>query len=165
MTTAAKIAKTSTRPTRTSASPKPTILGEPCWTPDAIRRSITSIAQLDDKLTHYFLATHAPIDRISDETRKVTINEHEVFSRLLDPSRSDVLVVVHGEPGTGKSHLIRWLHLRCLYEQDQGRLHHIKPVLVERRTGSLKDALEQIIQQLPPEFAHHLTRVREAIRA
>lgn len=140
-----------------------TVLGQPCWTPEAIGRSITSVARLDPKLAHYFLATHAPINRIRDETRNVTIGEQDVFKRLLDPSRSDVLMVVHGEPGTGKSHLIRWLHLRCQYEQDQRRLQHIMPVLVQRRTGSLKDALEQIIDQLPREFAHHLTRIREAI--
>jgi hypothetical protein len=142
---------------------KPTVLGQPCWSPEAIGRSITSVARLDPKLAHYFLATHAPIDRVRDETRNITIGEHDVFKRLLDPTRSDVLIVVHGEPGTGKSHLIRWLHLRCQYEQDQGRLQHVMPVLVQRRTGSLKDALEQIVEQLPPAFAHHLTRVREAI--
>jgi hypothetical protein len=143
--------------------PKPTELGQPCWTSEAIARSITSVARLDPKLTHYFLATHAPIDRIRDETRDEMVNEHSVFKRLFDPSRNDVLMVVHGEPGTGKSHLIRWLHLRSQYEQDQGRLEQVMPVLVQRRTGSLKDALEQILEQLPPEFAHHLTHIRAAI--
>lgn len=143
--------------------PRPTTLGQPCWTADAVGRSITSVARLDKNLTHYFLATHAPVARIRDETRRVLVAEHDVFARLLDPSRSDVLMIVHGEPGTGKSHLIRWLHLRCQYEQAEGRLETLMPVLVQRRTGSLKDALEQIVDQLPAEFAHHLDRVRDAI--
>jgi hypothetical protein len=35
---------------------KPTELGQPCWSPEAIGRSITSVARLDPKLSHYFLA-------------------------------------------------------------------------------------------------------------
>ena len=37
------------------------------------------------------------------------------------------------------------------------------PVLVRRRNGSLKDALEQLVEQLPDEFIDYLRPIREAI--
>ena len=42
-------------------------------------------------------------------------------------------------------------------------LDKFKLVLVERGTGSLKDALQQIVVQLGPEFEKHVDRVRGAI--
>ena len=37
------------------------------------------------------------------------------------------------------------------------------PVLIRRRTGSLKDALEQLIEQLGPSYAKYLTPVKNAL--
>jgi hypothetical protein len=145
--------------------PVPRRLGLPCWRKENVADVIKVVARtsLDETSTRYFLATHAPIERIWDDLGGTLISESELFDRLLDPVHANVLALVQGEPGSGKSHLIRWLHLRLGLRRDRDEARDIVPVLVQRRTGSLKDALEQIIQQLPPEFERHLAQLREAI--
>lgn len=143
-------------------NPVPLRLGQPCWQSAAVARAVTVVANVSRDSSHYFLATHAPFTRVRDEINRSTLDEHEVLRRISDPANGQVLAVVHGEPGTGKSHLIRWLHLQYELERD-GRLAGVVPVLVQRRSGSLRDALEQIVEQLPPEYGHHIRTVREAI--
>ena len=44
------------------------------------------------------------------------------------------------------------------------KLENIVPVLVQRRNGSLKDALEQIVEQLPDKhFANFLEPISRAL--
>src|SRR3546814_14665944 len=64
---------------------------------------------------------------------------------LSDPSRSHAFCVVQGEPGSGKSHLIRWLFVNWLQSDD------IK-LLLQRADGSLEGALRQLWERLPSEF-------------
>lgn len=141
----------------------PTELGQPCWEKVNIPLAITSVAKMEQAQSHYFLACHAPIKRIYDDLRRKVINEQEFYDELFDSSRGNVLAIVHGDPGTGKSHLIHWLKLRCDSDVEGGIHGNFVPVLIQRRTGSLKDALDQMLQQLGEEFADHLTKVREAI--
>src|ERR1700728_913019 len=141
----------------------PEQLGKPCWRPEGVTKAISIIAQMDPSRSHYFLASHAPIRGIADERAKQHLDEEGIFRTIFDPSRNHLLAVVHGDPGTGKSHLIHWLKLRTDAEIQGGRLAKVVPVLIERRTGSLKDALDQMIHQLPSAFDRYLKPVSEAI--
>jgi hypothetical protein len=138
-------------------------LGQPCWERDAVPEAITSIAKVDVSQTHYFLASHAPIEHVRDDRTEEGLTEEEIFQMFLRGSPREVLALVHGNPGTGKSHLIHWLKLRCESALKKGELKKLVPVLIQRRTGSLKDALEQMINQLGEEFAVYLTPVQEAL--
>jgi hypothetical protein len=138
-------------------------LGQPCWKRDTVPEAITSIAKVDVSQTHYFLASHAPIEHVRDDRTEEGLTEEEIFQMFLKGSPREVLALVHGNPGTGKSHLIHWLKLRCESALKKGELKKLVPVLIQRRTGSLKDALEQMIHQLGEEFAVYLTPVQEAL--
>ena len=138
-------------------------LGEPCWKLENIEKAISHIAQLDKTRTHYFLASHSPIHFILDERLGNNLGEEEFFQMLFNNSRREELALVKGEPGTGKSHLIYWLKLRCQSAIETGELKNVVPVIIQRRAGSLKDALEQLIQQLPESFMHYLNPVRDAL--
>ena len=156
------------RPTAAAATgkddmPPVNTIGEPCWERASIKRAISTVARLDPQLADYFLATHAPFDHIWDERGNVKITETALFERLTNEGRANVWAVVYGEPGTGKSHLIRWLHLRCEIAKRDGTLQDIFPILMQRRTGSLRDALTQIVEQLPKEFETHLRYINSAI--
>lgn len=142
---------------------KPQKLGRPCWDKSNIPRAISSVAQVDVTQIDYFLASHSPIEGIINDNTGEVYSEESFFEQLLNPTHGEVLALIHGDPGTGKSHLIHWLKLRCDDALTQGELKSIVPVLVQRRSGSLKDALQQIVQQLPRGFDQYLTRISEAI--
>jgi hypothetical protein len=114
------------------------------------------------ELEPYFISTHASNERLRDRAG-AALTESDFYERLFARGRRNVFAVVRGDPGSGKSHLIRWLHLRCTLEIQEGRLGSVLPVLVQRRTGSLKDALTQIVEQLPNDYRRHLRQIEDAI--
>ncbi len=142
---------------------QPQSLGDPCWTASSSKQTISSLAVLDETRTHYFLASHTPIQHLKDVRTSEALGENDLYQRLFDSARPEVLGVVIGAPGTGKSHLINWLKLRCDHDLALGMKKEIIPVLVRRRNGTLKDALKQIVEQLPPSMRHHLREVESAI--
>jgi hypothetical protein len=115
--------------------------GQPCWNRDVVGEAITSIAKVDASQTHYFLASHTPIEHARDDRTDEGLTEEQIFQMFLKSSPREVLALVHGNPGTGKSHLIHWLKLRCESALKKAELKKLVPVLIQRRTGSLKDAL------------------------
>lgn len=148
--------------------PYPKTFGQPCWTRDQVGKVIpaAATARTNKESIPYFLAAHSPFRRIANlKAAGHTLSEEEVFAEVFTPARKQVAAFVTGEPGTGKSHLIRWLRLRAGYaaQQREAGLDRFKLVLVSRATGSLKDALTQIVSQLGEEFQQHLRRVQTAI--
>ena len=145
----------------------PSRFGAPCWDVENVDRAISRIAQVDASQTEYFLACHDPIDGLVDiQGREIT--EDEFFSDLFQKSYAETLAFVYGGPGTGKSHLIRWLQIRTEDAKEKSEISisgadDLNVVLVRRRTGTLKDALEQIIRQLPDQFESYLDPVNQAI--
>jgi hypothetical protein len=136
-----------------------------CWTRDGVAKALSNTANLTRSESHYFLTSHAPFRRIQNDRTGTYYNEGELFDALFRSSHRNVQAIVHGEPGSGKSHLIHWLKLRCEQEglTDSGFLD-FRSVLIERRNGSLKDALQQIVEQLGQDFAQYLESIRGAIR-
>ena len=141
----------------------PQRLGQPCWTGDNLDATIRTIAAMGDESASRFLATHAPISnvRIGDTDR--TLTDVKVFEHIIRLTGLENVVLVRGAPGTGKSHLINWVKLRYDHALKTGLLTDVLPVLVRRRTGSLKDALEQLVEQLPDRFHNYLEPVHSAI--
>ncbi len=138
-------------------------LGEACWKNENVEKSISHIAQLDATRSHYFLASHSPIQFIRNERLGKELSDEQLFQALFETGAHEQLILVQGEPGNGKSHLIYWLKLRCQYALETGELKDALPVIIQRRSGSLKDALDQLIRQLPTEFQHYLNPVKEAL--
>lgn len=136
-----------------------------CWTHEGVNRALSNTANLLESENHYFLASHAPFRRIRNDRSKNDLTEGGLFEALFGSSHRNVQAIIHGEPGCGKSHLIHWLKLRCEDEvATGGPLSDLRCVLIERRNGSLKDALQQMIDQLGEEFAPYLETVRAALR-
>src|SRR5690606_6761378 len=88
-----------------------------------------------------FLATHSPIrgfpvsgarhHEISEPT------EAGLLDALSDTDRTHAFCVVQGDPGSGKSHLIRWLAVHWPKGSDL-------VLLLQRADGSLQGALDQL---------------------
>ncbi|MEY9699495.1 hypothetical protein ABIE71_002238 [Bradyrhizobium diazoefficiens] len=110
-----------------------------CWDKDDADAMLRIEALgVDDTL---FLATHSPIRGFLVSGAK----RHEVSepteAGLLDTlcanDRSHAFCVVQGDPGSGKSHLIRWLAVHWPKGEDL-------VLLLQRADGSLQGALDQL---------------------
>lgn len=141
----------------------PKVLGQPCWTDANLEATVRTVAAMGDESASRFLATHAPMShiRIGDTDR--TLTDASVYDSIAKLSARENVVLVHGAPGTGKSHLINWVKLRYEHALETGQIANVLPILVRRRTGSLKDALEQLVEQLPEKFHRYLEPVQIAI--
>ena len=143
----------------------PEVPGEPCWSRESIESRLAPIAQLSDAKADWFLATHSPIQCLMSTGEHVS--EGALFEKLYGSAAPEQLVVIKGPPGAGKSQLINWLRLRFEDALSRGESRHagagkLRSVLIRRRSGSLKDALEQLVTQLP-EYVRFLADVKAAI--
>lgn len=119
-----------------------------CWTAQSAAAMFRVEALEGNEAT--FLATHSPIRGFSvsgaraDEIR--TRDERGVLGALTPPGVHHAFCVVEGEPGSGKSHLIRWLYVNWPNNGAD------RPLLLQRSDGSLEGALAQLRERLPSEF-------------
>ena len=81
-----------------------------------------------------FLATHVPMKKlyvtehltdhaeIPEQDKKHPKNEEEIYAQFMEGKENDQFVLVIGDSGTGKSHLIRWVpghkQQRCVLAQN-----------------------------------------------
>jgi len=143
----------------------PQSIGSTCWSSADVESRLAPIAQVSDEKTDWFLATHSPIKCLDSTGEFVT--EAALFDKLYHSAAPEQLVVIKGPPGAGKSQLINWLRLRYEDGLRRGESRHkgsgnLRTVLIRRRSGSLKDALEQLVSQLP-EYEKFLAEVKAAI--
>ena len=108
-----------------------------------------------------FLATHSPIQDFEvNGTRAAEVaarTESGLRDALAAPDTRHAFCVVEGEPGSGKSHLIRWMHLTWPFQEDL-------VLLIQRADGSLEGTLRQLRSALPPEHQHlleHIARTQD----
>lgn len=125
-------------------SDKPFLL---CWTAENARSIFrTEALEGNDAI---FLATHSPIKGFDvggrDQGEFTSRTEHEVLDTLSNTSRQHAFCVVQGEPGSGKSHLIRWLSVNWPHKTDL-------KLLLRRSDGSLEGAFRQLREKLGAEY-------------
>jgi hypothetical protein len=118
-----------------------------CWAAENARRIfVTEALEGGDAI---FLATHSPITGFEvggrDAGEIAHNDEQAMLDALSNPERRHAFCVVQGEPGSGKSHLIRWLSVNWPERND------VK-LLLRRADGSLEGALRQLKERLPTEF-------------
>lgn len=138
-----------------SAAPFPA-----CWRgEDARRVFVTEALEGGDAI---FLATHTPIRGFDvagrDAAEIVDDDEHGILDALAAHERRHAFCVVQGEPGSGKSHLIRWLSVNWPVGSD------VK-LLLRRADGSLEGALRQLKDRLPAEFENLFDNLGQRQRA
>src|SRR5690349_15038474 len=117
-----------------------------CWKNERIGQVINKEAASVDTAT--FLATHTPLNKLTYQRAPQNVSdtsENGLLQELRRCAEQDrhAFVVIQGIPGTGKSHLIRWLKERYAAEVDQ---RYERVLFIERAQCSLRSTLEQIIQ-------------------
>jgi hypothetical protein len=91
-----------------------------------------------------FLAVHSPIQGISVENpqRDEPVDDHKLY-RLLSSTEGRLAAFLKGPPGSGKSHLIRWLSVRWATEHPNDHV-----LFISREDGTLKATLERLVESL-----------------
>lgn len=96
-----------------------------------------------------FLATHLPFRNLKIESRGLKtiesgqLSEEDYFREYIMGTRDDHnFIIIKGDNGTGKSHLIRWLYYKYENEID---LNEEVALIITRFQNTLKSTLEQII--------------------
>jgi len=117
-----------------------------CWKDERVDQVLNKEAASVDQAT--FLATHMPMLHLEyqQEFRQVASKSEEALLGELQRCAAEDLhtfAVVQGIPGTGKSHLIRWLKER--YASAEKRQNE-RVLFIERARSSLSGTLEQIIR-------------------
>jgi hypothetical protein len=143
----------------------PTEVGDACWSRSNVESQLSAIAQVSDAKSDWFLSTHSPV--YCRAPNGDLVSEAALFAKLYQSASPVQLVVIKGPPGAGKSQLINWLRLRFEDALSRGESRHddsnrLRAVLIRRRSGSLKDALEQLVTQLP-EYERFLDDLKTAI--
>jgi hypothetical protein len=119
-----------------------------CWEQESVNQILQPEALAGDDAV--FLATHSPMEGFdvsgSRASEVADANEECLFEALSRDTLRHAFCVVRGEPGSGKSHLIRWLNIQWKRKQGNDLV-----ILVQRADGSLQNTLEQLKKVLPFE--------------
>jgi hypothetical protein len=134
--------------------------GFTCWDPAHVQDTVfVDAASPSDAV---FIATHQPAHIIrrpldgSEGGERVT--EDELLTEFLRPDAKMMLLPILGEPGTGKSHLVRWLWAQI---GDGGPSRRV--VYVPKYGTSLRKVVELILEKMEGDEAASLrTELREA---
>ena len=103
----------------------------------------------------YFMATHMPFAQLevfqggrTSATPKL-MTEEEVFEKIVyNPDNAHRLVIVRGDNGTGKTHLVRYLHTK--FKKSPATVYNPateEVVFLRRLNNSVRGAFSQLIEQ------------------
>lgn len=133
---------------------------DPCWKSESAHAVLNTEAL--SSLREVFLAVHTPVDGFTvrgiQSSDLNTVSEDELLRVLSRPDRKHAFCVVRGEPGSGKSHLIKWLRVKWPKASDV-------VLLIRRADGSLEGALQQLEQELGEDFRELFSQLGRRSRA
>lgn len=131
---------------------------ETCWNEDRANAVLRSVALANDVAE--FLAVHQPIRNFQVSTttgRSIEASDEALLADLSDSETRYAFCIVEGEPGAGKSHLIRWLNVK--WNSDD------LVMLIERADGSLTGTLRQLRDQLGATYGHLFENLAQSVEA
>lgn len=115
---------------------------------DVIRPDVMHNTQGD------FLATHVPMKKlyitehltdhaeVPEQDKKYPKTEEDVYERFMSEKEEDQLVLVIGDSGAGKSHLIRWINTVLEIRKSENEI--VLPI--RRADNTLKGTIRQLIE-------------------
>lgn len=119
-----------------------------CWKTERVPSVINIEAVSVDAPT--FLATHTPFHKITylkTPAKLSSTSEEQLLDELRRRARAGqhTFSVIQGIPGSGKSHLIRWLKERYSADNAQTGAKDVV-LLIERANNTLRQTLQQILE-------------------
>ena len=111
-----------------------------CWD----RESLENLMQTEATrpANELFLASHTPLNNLNVEINTEINSEESLATHILTKTNEHTFIIVKGVNGSGKSHLIKWLHTRL------ARIKNTKVIFIARHNASLRGVLEQLATSL-----------------
>lgn len=102
----------------------------------------------------YFMATHVPfrdlefIEFGDTDSKSIHLNEEQIYERyIVNKSGKHQMLIVRGTNGTGKSHLICWLHNRFVSDWTNYNPEKEKVVFLRRLGNTVRGAVQQMLDE------------------
>jgi hypothetical protein len=128
--------------------------GYVCWVPSYVNETI--VVDAVNSSPAVFLATHQPSQMLrrdfSAPAGGALIDEEQLLQEFLAPNPGLLFLPIIGDSGTGKSHLVRWLHLR-LPEDPKRRV-----VYIPKYGTNLRRVIELILSDMAGDAVIELRR-------
>ena len=102
----------------------------------------------------YFMATHVPFRELEfhesgdNDSKSVHLTEEEIYDKyIVNRANRHQMIIVRGTNGTGKSHLICWLHNRLVSDKENYNPDAEKVIFLRRLGNTVRGAIQQILNE------------------
>lgn len=102
----------------------------------------------------YFMATHVPFRDLEfvefgdTESKSIHINEEQIYDQyIVNRANRHQMLIVRGTNGTGKSHLICWLHNRFVSDKENYDRNKEKVIFLRRLGNTVRGAVQQMLDE------------------
>lgn len=115
--------------------------------------------QYNENTKKYFFLTHIPFTKLkikgigsldNDDENETFTSEEELLRNIVSSGEHSTFSVIHGDPGTGKTNLISWLHSRYLQKDSENVVIYLK-----RTDNTLKATLNVLLRAEEQENDAH----------
>lgn len=102
----------------------------------------------------YFMATHVPfrdlefIEFGDTQANAIHLNENQIYDQyIVNRANKHQMLIVRGTNGTGKSHLICWLHNRFVNDKENYDEKKEKVIFLQRLGNTVRGAVQQMLDE------------------
>lgn len=102
----------------------------------------------------YFMATHVPfrdlecIEFGDSQAKAFHLNEEQIYNQyIVNKKNKHQMLIVRGTNGTGKSHLICWLHNRFVTDKENYNARKEKVIFLQRLGNTVRGAVQQMLDE------------------
>ena len=102
----------------------------------------------------YFMATHVPFRELEfiefgdTDSKPINLTEEQIYDKyIVNKANKHQMIIVRGMNGTGKSHLICWLHNRFISDKDNYDGDKEKVIFLRRLGNTVRGAVQQMLDE------------------
>lgn len=102
----------------------------------------------------YFMATHVPfrdlefIEFGDTQSNAIHLDENQIYDQyIINRANKHQMLIVRGTNGTGKSHLICWLHNRFVNDKENYNENKEKVIFLQRLGNTVRGAVQQMLDE------------------
>lgn len=102
----------------------------------------------------YFMATHVPFRNLEfiefgdTQANAIHLNENQIYDQyIVNRANKHQMLIVRGTNGTGKSHLICWLHNRFVNDKETYNESKEKVIFLQRLGNTVRGAVQQMLDE------------------